>query len=102
MLESKIQSKIKKELESRLWLVLRPVSVSKSGYPDLWCLKNGVCVFVEVKQPGKDITKLQEHRHAELKMHGFHTVVATSANCVDKVEAIYNTIQGADRIEQQP
>lgn len=93
MLEKDIQSKIMKALTKAGYLVLRPVAVSKSGYPDLWCLKSGVLVFVEVKQPGDHPTKLQEHRHRELAAQGFTTVVATSVNCVDRVEAVYNSIK---------
>lgn len=67
--------------------MLRPISVSKSGYPDLWCLKDGETVFVEVKQPGQKPTPLQELRHKELMDHGFQVIVATSVNCVDKIKS---------------
>lgn len=88
MLEKQIQAKIKKELEKIGWLVLRPVSVSKSGYPDLWCLKSGACVFVEVKQPGARPTALQELRHRHLREMGFVVIVATSANDVEKIKVL--------------
>jgi hypothetical protein len=65
--------------------VLRPISVSKSGYPDLWLLKEGRTVFIEVKQPGKQPTPLQELRHKELRAAGFQVIVATSVNCIDKI-----------------
>ena len=87
MLEKQIQSKIKKELEKQGWLVLRPVSVSKSGYPDLWCLKDKTTVFVEVKRPGEKPTELQEHRHNELRREGFNVIIATSVNHVHAVNA---------------
>ena len=85
MLESKIQAKIKKELSKQGWIVLRPLQVSKSGYPDLWCLKAGEVVFIEVKQPGEKPTPLQELRHKELRGEGFKVLVATSVNCIDKL-----------------
>jgi len=60
-----------------------------SGYPDLWCLKSGVCVFVEVKMPGQKPTPLQEHRHNELKQQGFTTIVATSVDDIKKITGLY-------------
>ena len=74
-----------KALTKQGWLVLRPVAVSKSGYPDLWALKSGRCVFIEVKQPGQKPTPLQELRHKELREAGFTVVVATSVNCIEKI-----------------
>lgn len=41
-----------------------------SGIPDLLCLKNGRAVFLEVKQPGKKPTRLQEHRMLEIRKVG--------------------------------
>ena len=87
MLEKQIQAKIKKELSKQGWIVLRPLSVSKSGYPDLWALKNGRCVFIEVKQPGEKPTPLQALRHKELIGAGFQVLVMTSANCIDKIKS---------------
>jgi hypothetical protein len=74
-------------LEKLGWMVLRPINISKSGLPDLWVLKNGQCVFVEVKKPGEKPTELQAQRHKELSRAGFIVVVATSekdinTNCV--------------------
>ena len=85
MLEKQIQAKIKKELTKQGWIVLRPIQVSTSGYPDLWLLKDGRCVFAEIKRPGQAPTPLQELRHRELRAAGFHVVVMTSVNCIDKI-----------------
>lgn len=87
MLEKTIQQKIKKELEKQGWVVLRPVSISKSGYPDLWAIKAGLLVFIEVKRPGEVPTPLQEQRHKELKEQGFNVIVAHSVNSIDAVNA---------------
>lgn len=86
MLEKQIQAKIKKELSRQGWIVLRPIQVSASGYPDLWCLKDGRLVFAEVKRPGQMPTALQELRHRELRAAGFQVVVMTSVNCIDKIQ----------------
>ena len=85
MLEKAIQAKIKKELSKQGWIVLRPLMVSSSGYPDLWALKNGQCVFIEVKQPGKVPTPLQDMRHKELREAGFKVIIATSVNGIQNL-----------------
>lgn len=62
-------------MEKEGYLVLRPVAVSKSGYPDLWVLRNGQVFFIEVKKQGEKATPLQALRHKELKEKGFDTYV---------------------------
>lgn len=66
------------------------MSLSKSGLPDLWILKTGKLVLVEVKRPGERPTELQEHRHNELEQHGFRVIVASSVNHVDAVMSALN------------
>jgi len=61
--------------------------VSKSRYPDLWCLKNGKVVFVEVKKEGEKPTALQLHRHKELKEMGFKVIVASSTKDIDNINS---------------
>lgn len=85
-LEKAIQSKIKKALEKDGWIVLRPVAVSKSGYPDLWCLKAGMLVLVEVKRPGEHPTELQLIRHDQLRKAGFPVVIASSVNHIEVIK----------------
>ena len=87
MLEKQIQTKLKKELERQGWTVLRPINVSKSGFPDLWCLQNGTLVFVEVKKPGEKPTALQHHRHKELQSQGFQVVIASSTEDIGLINS---------------
>ena len=50
-----------------------------SGVPDLLCIKRGVAVFLEVKQPGKQPTKIQRARMNEIeKKAGAVCAVVTS------------------------
>lgn len=41
-----------------------------AGVPDLLCIKRGVATFLEVKQPGKKPTVIQERRMAEIERVG--------------------------------
>ena len=41
-----------------------------AGIPDLLCVKDGRAVFLEVKQPGKKPTPLQEQRMHEIRTIG--------------------------------
>lgn len=84
-LESEIQDKIVKDLTGSGWIVLKSISNNKSGFPDLQCIKYGRCVFIEVKQPGKSLSALQQFRAAQLKEHGFEHHVFTSANDIIKI-----------------
>lgn len=70
-LESKIQARIIKRLESEGYYVVKLILTSKNGIPDLLILKNGVASFVEVKRPGEKPRPLQEYRMNELRELGF-------------------------------
>lgn len=77
MLESVIQTKIIKKLESDGWLVLKIIKLSQSGYPDLMALKNGVCHFIEVKQTKGVLSEIQKYRIDQLRSIGFQADVWT-------------------------
>jgi len=69
--EQILQTKIKKYLSSKGWLVIKTMQLSENGFPDLFCFRDGVTVFVEVKAKGKKPTELQLYRIEELKKRGF-------------------------------
>lgn len=73
-LESKIQSKIKKNLESDGWKVIKIIQLSENGYPDLMAMKNGEIVFIEVKREGCKPSPLQLLRIEQLKKNGFKSL----------------------------
>ena len=72
MLESAIVRQIMVSARSRGWWIVKihggPHQVS--GLPDLLCLKGGVAVWLEVKQPGKRATPIQMARMAEIERVG--------------------------------
>ena len=71
---SKFQSKIKKKYESDGWIVINTIKLSVSGYPDLFCFKNGVALFVECKEGGDTLKPLQKFRIDELIKQGFEAI----------------------------
>lgn len=75
-MESKIQSKLIKELESKGYYVLKLSVTNKPGIPDLIALpKKCSAVFIEVKQSGKKARELQKYRMKELLNHGIKSFV---------------------------
>ena len=53
------------------------VKMGMAGLPDLFAIKDGLLLGVEVKRPGKKPTEIQERMLGELREHGAATVVAT-------------------------
>lgn len=52
---------------------------SMAGVPDVLAIKDGRACWLEVKQPGKKPTKIQDHRMQELFAVGCPVAVVTSA-----------------------
>lgn len=75
MLESVIQTKIKKKLEEDGWIVIKLIKTSVNGIPDLMALKEGKCRFIEVKQKKGILSEIQKHRISQLKSMGFQVDV---------------------------
>lgn len=70
MLESVIQLKIIKDLESKGWFVRKIIQTNHPGDPDLYCFKNGRTVWIECKRPGKNPEPLQIFRGKEIIKFG--------------------------------
>jgi hypothetical protein len=75
-LERTIVSKIERVAERHGWLAVKIHGgpMQRAGLPDLLCLKGGMAVWLEVKQPGlgkkSEPTALQRRRMAELSGFG--------------------------------
>lgn len=76
------QSELIKEYEKNGWLVLKTIRLNKNGYPDLFCFKDGVTIFIEVKEENDRLSELQKIRILELRKHGF------DAFCMQKNKGI--------------
>lgn len=50
-----------------------------AGLPDILCIKDGKAAWMECKQPGKEPTKLQNHRMRELISFGSPCATVRSA-----------------------
>jgi len=72
--ESKLQKKIRIDLEKSGWVVHK-VASSKPGWPDLEAFCNKVALFIEVKAKNKKARPLQEYRHKLLIEQGFMVFV---------------------------
>jgi len=73
-LESKLQKKIRVDLEKSGWIVHK-VTSSKPGWPDIEAFCNNVALFFEVKSKGKAARPLQKYRHQLLINQGFKVFV---------------------------
>jgi hypothetical protein len=70
-MESIIQRNIIKKLEADGWFVVKHIQTNRNGFPDLQALKDGKCIFIEVKRPGGRTSDLQKHRLKQLTDKGF-------------------------------
>lgn len=88
MLETSITKSIQRNAKSRGWWVMKIAGgpFQKAGVPDLLLIKNGLAVFLEVKQPGKKPTPLQVQVMRDIAATGgATTAVVTSWDEADKI-----------------
>lgn len=60
------------------------VRMGVAGMPDVFALKDGFLIGVEIKRPGNKPTDIQERMLKELREHGAGTIVATSVDDVER------------------
>ena len=97
--EQELVNVIKQWLELHGWWVLRlnsgmiqtskgkMVRLSPAGTPDLFALKKGKCVFIEVKTAKNKVTLLQDHMLKIIEEHGAQTIIAYSLeDVIDSLE----------------
>ena len=73
---SKLQSKTIKKYESDGFFVINLIATNHNGIPDLLCLKdNFKPIFIEIKEKGDVVSKLQEYTHKQLKKQGFTVII---------------------------
>jgi hypothetical protein len=91
MAEKDYQRKLKAEAESNGWTVIKLVRATVNGYPDLICLHpiRGV-LFIEVKDVGGKLSKLQEYRIGDLRAKGFTVLVADPNNHAQTVQNLFS------------
>ena len=77
ILESKRQAKIIAKLKTEGWFVIKLITTSCNGIPDIMALKGGKAMFIEVKQPDGKLSELQNVRIGQLLALGFDVKVWT-------------------------
>ena len=87
-LESCVQREIIRYLEGCSWYVVKLIQTNKNGIPDLMAVREGKCIFVEVKREKQTAKPLQNYRMNELKQHGTTAFVAHSVEDVIAYEKI--------------
>lgn len=81
--EKNIEQKLVKEVKNAGGLAMKFVSPGFDGVPDRIILMPGCKVaFAEIKEAGKKLRPLQEHRKRQLESLGF------SVFCIDNTECI--------------
>jgi Holliday junction resolvase len=71
MLESKIQAKIINQLKKNGWLVIKIIKCNINGMSDLICFKNGITVFIEVKNESGKQSEIQKYVQKQIELQGF-------------------------------
>jgi hypothetical protein len=93
MREKAIERKLVQSVTHMGGLALKFTSPGMAGVPDrLLLFPNGKIFFVEMKAPGKQPTKLQRLRHAQLRDLGFRVYVIDSE---ESIGGMLNEIQTA-------
>jgi len=86
--ESKIEKRLKKEVEKIGGKALKFVSPGLIGVPDrIVLLPHGKMIFVELKAPGKKLEVIQDFRAKQLRKLGFNV------KCIDSIEGIMELIK---------
>jgi Holliday junction resolvase len=77
-LESCVQREIITYLERCGWYVVKLIQTNKNGIPDLMAVRDGRCIFIEVKRAKQTPKPLQMYRINELIQHGATSFVSHS------------------------
>jgi len=84
MSEQQIQTKIKTWLESQGAYVIKVISATKAGIPDLIVCYKGLFIGIEVKRPStkSNVSKLQKYNLDKIIACGGHSMVAWDLDMV--------------------
>ena len=90
--EQQIQKKITDWLTKEGYYVVKVVTASKAGVPDILCCVAGKFVGIEVKKPEtkNNVSKLQEYNLDSITNSGGHSIVAWDLEMVQ--EFIWNEV----------
>lgn len=83
--EQKLQSRIISALEADGWIVVKTITLSKNGFPDIFSFKNGKTLFIEVKSENGKASELQKYRIEQLTKAGFEAYIINSYEQFKKI-----------------
>ena len=85
--EQQIQTKIKTVLEKRGAYVVKVISATKAGVPDILCCYNGRFIGIEVKRPSTkaNVSKLQQYNLQKIIDCGGVSLVAWEPEQVEEL-----------------
>lgn len=84
-MESKIQSKILRYLESSGFYVVKIIRANRDGVPDIVASVRGRFVAFEVKRPGEKPSELQKYNIDEIERAGGLAFVVESREEVEDI-----------------
>lgn len=91
MLESKIQASILKYLKNEGFFTVKTIVNNKAGVPDIYALKDGINVWIEVKRPGGRVSQIQSYIHSQIREKGgIIFVVDTLDDLKEKLKELYD------------
>lgn len=85
MREKNVEIYLREQIKKIGGIAYKFVSPGNAGVPDrLVLLPNGLCIFVELKAPGKKTTALQNVQINRIENLGFKVKILDSVEMVDK------------------
>ena len=102
--EASIEATCREHATARGYMFVKVTSVI--GFPDrMLVLPRGHVAFVELKQVGEKLTRIQKHRAGELNDLGHRVYVVDSVgafdNLMDDLEAQWG-LRRAERVDREP
>ena len=95
-MEKDIQAKVLKYLRNEGHYAVKIISASQSGTPDILACVRGHFIGIEMKQPGKDATPLQEYKARQIRDAGGTAWTITS---LDQLRDLLTTFQQTNHNE---
>jgi hypothetical protein len=88
-MESYLQGKMMKTAKADGWVGFKVGAIGRRGFPDLLFIRDGVVLFVEVKQPGGRLSGWQKRVIAIMTAAGANVHVVKSETEFENVLGLY-------------
>ena len=84
MLEKQVQASMLKYLKSEGYFTFKTIVNNVAGVPDIYALKNGKSVWIEVKRPGGRRSPVQIYTQEQMEKQGGIIMTVESVEDLDK------------------